>query len=134
MALSADRNVPRRDGVQFGDPVAAATTIYTGALIALDASGNAVPASAIAAQRTRGVAQRRADNSAGVAGATRVEGMRGVFRLDNSAGADEILRADIGNDCYVADDETVAKTSATATRPVAGVIRDVDADGVWVEV
>jgi hypothetical protein len=33
----------------------------------------------------------------------------------------------------VVDDQTVAKTNGSSSRSVAGIIRDVDADGVWVE-
>jgi hypothetical protein len=40
----------------------------------------------------------------------------------------------IGNDCYIVDDQTVAKTNGTATRSIAGKIRAVDAQGVWVEI
>lgn len=134
MALTADRDVPRTESRRFSDPVAAATTLYAGALAALDASGNAVPATATIAQRTRGVVQVRADNSAGAAGDIRAEIWRGTYRLGNSAGADLITVADIGAACYVVDDETVAKTDAAGTRPVAGTIRNVDADGVWVEI
>lgn len=132
--LSADRNVPRTESIHFSDPVAAATVIFSGALVALDASGNAVPATATVTQRTRGVAQTRADNTTGAAGAIRVEVRTGTYRFDNSAAADLITVAEIGAVCYVVDDETVAKTDATGTRPVAGTIRNVDADGVWVEI
>lgn len=45
---------------------------------------------------------------------------------------DAIALADIGSDCYIVDDQTVAKTSGSATRSVAGKIFDVDAAGVWV--
>jgi hypothetical protein len=134
MALSADRDTKRRDGRSFSDPVAAATLIYVGALVALNAAGNAVPADADATLTVRGVAQFRADNSAGAAGDINVESSRGTWALKNSAGADEIARDDIGANCYVVDDETVALTDAAGTRPLAGVIRDVDDFGVWVEV
>ena len=40
--LSADRNTIRRDGREFFYPMAAATTIYKGGAVALDASGNAI--------------------------------------------------------------------------------------------
>ncbi len=59
---------------------------------------------------------------------------RGCFRFANSAAADLIALADIGADCYVVDDQTVAKTSASNTRSIAGKVRDVDAAGVWVEI
>lgn len=134
MALAKDRNTLSRDGKLLSDPVAAATVIYAGALVQLNAAGNAVPASATAANISRGVARDKVDNSAGAAGDLRVETSRGVFCFKNSAGADEITRAEIGDNCYVVDDETVAKTSNSSARPVAGVIRDFDAKGVWVEI
>lgn len=134
MALTKDRDTQRRDGTLFSDPVAANAVIHAGALIALNATGFAVPASATAANTTRGVAQGPVDNTGGGDGGAVATVRRGLFRLGNSAAADEITRADIGADCYVVDDETVAKTDNAAARPVAGVIRDVDAGGVWVEV
>lgn len=134
MALAKDRDTPTRPGADFSDPVAANAKIYAGSLVAINAAGDAVPASAVVAQRTRGVAQTQVDNTGGLAGDKSVPTRRGVYRLKNSAAADLIARADIGNSCYVVDDETVAKTNGTNTRPVAGVIRDVDAAGVWVEI
>ena len=56
----------------------------------------------------------------------------GWFKFAKSAGADEIARDDIGKDCYVVDDETVALTDGGATRSKAGKVRDVDSDGVWI--
>ena len=47
--------------------------------------------------------------------------------------ADAITLADVGSDCYIVDDQTVAKTNGTNTRSVAGKVFDVDADGVWVD-
>ena len=44
-----------------------------------------------------------------------------------------IAAADIGNNCYVVDDQTVAKTNGTNSRSVAGKVHDVDAIGVWVD-
>lgn len=47
-------------------------------------------------------------------------------------GSQKFTAADIGSDCYIVDDQTVAKTNGTNTRSVAGKIMDVDAQGVWV--
>jgi len=134
MPLTQDRDTLRRDGVQFNDPVAGSTRIFAGSLVCLDAAGNAVPGSSSATLKARGVAQEQVDNRDGAAGALRIETRRGVFQFANSASADEITRADIGAECFIVDDQTVARTSATDTRPVAGIIRDVDAGGVWVEI
>jgi hypothetical protein len=56
------------------------------------------------------------------------------FLLKNSGGGDAITEAHVGRYCFVVDDETVALTSANGTRPPAGVVREVGADGVVVEV
>ena len=133
-ALTKDRNTPRRNGVQFNDPVAASTRIFAGSLLCLNAAGFAVPGSTSATLKARGIAEEQVDNRDGAAGALRIESRRGVFPFANSASADEITRADIGNTAYIVDDQTVAKTSATNTRSVAGIIRDVDEAGVWVEI
>jgi hypothetical protein len=133
-ALTKERNTPVRTGQRRSDPVAAATTIYAGALVVLNAAGNAVPGSTATGLKARGVAQATVDNSAGGAGDLRVESERGVFRFGNSAGADEITRTHIGATAYIVDDQTVAATDGTATRSAAGTIIDVDDQGVWVEI
>lgn len=132
MALTKERFSTRREGDRNSDPVAASAVIFAGALVALDASGNAVPGSVAATLTARGVAQATVDNSNGSAGDLQVETRKGVFRFNNSAGGDEITRADIGSTCYIVDDETVAKTDDESARSAAGVIEDLDADGVWV--
>jgi hypothetical protein len=133
-ALTKDRNTHRRDGVQFNDPVAANVKIFAGSLYCLNATGYAVPGSTSTTLKARGRAEETVDNTGGAAGAKSVEGRRGLFQFANSASTDEITRADINAQCYVVDDQTVAKTHATNTRSVAGVIRDVDSGGVWVEI
>jgi len=133
MALSADRNTPYRKGDIVSDPVKAATKIYAGALVCLDANGWAVPGSAAATLKARGRAEEQADNSAGANGAIRVAVRRGCFPFKNS-GTDPVARADIGNTAYIEDDETVAKTDDEGALSAAGKIIDIDAEGVWVEI
>lgn len=134
MALSADRNTPYREGKTEGHPVKAATTIYGGGLTCLDASGWAVPGSVATTLTAIGRAEALADNAAGANGDIHVTVRRGVFLFKNSAAGDAITRAEIGDVCYIVDDETVAKTNGSSTRSAAGTIRDVDAQGVWVEI
>ncbi|MFD1330251.1 hypothetical protein [Mycoplana ramosa] len=132
-ALSADRNTPRREGEKRVIPVAAATLIYAGALVAINAAGNAVPFSAATGLKSVGRAERRVNNT-GAAGEQSVEVSAGIFRFANSTAADLITKADIGSDCYGVDDQTVAKTSGSSSRSVAGKVFDVDAQGVWVQI
>lgn len=131
-ALTQDRNTLRREGQQLEPPVAAATKIYGGAIVAINAAGYAVPGATATTLKSAGVAERRADNTGGAAGDIRVKLRKGVHVFANSAAADAIALTDIGSDCYIVDDQTVAKTSASATRSVAGKVFDVDASGVWV--
>lgn len=136
MAKTKNGMPPERDGIGFKDPVKQDAVIYEGALVVLDASGDAMPGALIAAGATvtRGVAFEGKDNTGGADGAISIAVRRGTFRFKNSASADLITRAHIGDTCYVVDDETVALTNGTNTRIAAGTIRDVDAAGVWVEI
>jgi len=58
----------------------------------------------------------------------------GTFLFKNSAGVDAITVAAIGKLVHVVDDETVALSSAGGTRPIAGIVREVGQDGVWVDI
>lgn len=131
-ALTQDRNTLRREGLSLEPPVAATTKIYGGSIVAINASGYAVPGATATTLKAAGVAERRADNSAGAAGDIRVRVRKGVHVFANSASTDAIALTDIGADCYIVDDQTVAKTNGTSTRSVAGKVFDVDAGGVWV--
>lgn len=114
-------------------PVAATTSIWGGGMVATDASGNAVPASASTALKVWGIAGRQAINTVaagfGTAGDIQVQVKLGCFYLANSAGADIIAADDVGKLCYVADDQTVAATNGAGLRPAAGVVQGVRADG-----
>lgn len=133
-ALTADRNTPLRANEQFSFPVAASTKIFAGSLVCVNASGYLTKGATSTTLKTVGVAEASADNSAGANGAIAAKVRRGLFKFGNSSSTDLIALADVGADCYVVDDQTVAKTNGSSTRSVAGKIRDVDADGVWVEI
>ena len=132
-ALTQDRSTRRRDGEQVEPPVAAATRIWGGAIVAINAAGFAVPGATSTTLKAVGVSEHRADNTTGAAGAIRVRCRKGPHRFANSAAGDAIGLADVGSDCFIVDDQTVAKTNGTNTRSVAGKVFDVDADGVWVD-
>jgi len=131
--LTADRDTRLRDATRFVFDVAAETILYAGALVALDSDGNAVPAGTEGAVVVVGKAIAQVDNHLGLAGALQVEVSRGCFNFESAEDADELARADIGLTCYAVNDHIVAKTSASNARLPAGIVRDVDALGVWVE-
>lgn len=133
-ALTKDRAVPQRPAEDFGFPVAASTKIFAGALACINASGYLTKGATATTLKCVGIAKEVADNSAGANGAITGKVKRGCFPFANSASTDQITLADVGSDCYIVDDQTVAKTSGSSTRSVAGKVRDVDATGVWVEI
>lgn len=131
-ALTAPRNTPWRSGDTNNDPIAAGANIHAGGITAINAAGYLVPASTSTTLTARGVAQASVDNSAGADGDQTVDSDRGVHHFGNE-GTDPVARTDIGSNCYLVDDQTVAKTDGTGTRSIAGKVIDVDANGVWVE-
>lgn len=132
-ALTQDRNTPRRRSEDYEYPVAASTRIYGGSIVCINTSGLATKGAVSTTLKAVGIADAQADNSAGAASAIRVKVRRGCYKFGNSASTDLITLADVGADAYIVDDQTVAKTNGSSTRSVAGVIRDVDTDGVWIE-
>lgn len=128
-ALTEDRNTPRRAGLGLSLPAAAAKKFFAGALVARDAAGNATPGATATDLLGVGRCKTFVDNTNGAAGAVEVEIEKGTFRYANSA-TDPVTKADIGNDCYIVDDQTVSHTDTNQS--VAGKVQDVDELGVWV--
>ena len=112
-------------------PMKASTKIYNGAMVAIDASGNAMPADLLAGGTVRviGVADAEVDNSSGAAAAKSIPVRRGAFVFKNSTAGDAITKAEVGSAVYCVDDQTVAKTSATGTRALAGICIGLDDNG-----
>lgn len=133
VALTKDRNTPARSGDISQPGVDGGSEIFAGSLVAINAAGFAVPMATAATLIGMGRAEEHVDNTAGADGDVTVKVGRGIYRFANSAAADAITLADIGDNCFGVDDQTVAKTDGTGTRSVAGKIHDVDAAGVWVK-
>lgn len=130
-ALAADRNTPYRDGLFISVGVKAATKIYAGSLVVVDA-GYAKPAAKAADLVALGRAENAADNTSGASGDIQVQVRRGTFRWDTvAAAAGKVTVAEVGKDVYIADDQTVDKRSAGSSK--AGKCLGVDSEGVWVE-
>jgi hypothetical protein len=132
MTLTADRRTAYRAYEDLAFPVAAGGVIFAGALTALNATGFATKGATSAALHAVGVAQEHVDNTGGADGDKVVRVRVGAFRLGNSGGGEEIARTEIGQTCFMVDDETVAKTSNGGARSAAGLVVDVDEHGVWV--
>ncbi|GHT93939.1 hypothetical protein FACS1894116_07050 [Betaproteobacteria bacterium] len=130
-ALTQAINVPRRDAVDFVFPVGEGVWIHAGALVAINATGYAVPGVTGTGLQGVGIAQASADNRTGEDGDITIKVRRGCFALDNSDGGGAITLANVGKACYIVDDQTVTLT-ASGKSP-AGIVRDVNVNGVWVE-
>lgn len=130
-ALTKDRSTIERSGEFTVYNVAANAKIFAGSIVVLDA-GNAKAGVTGLNLFAAGRAEETVDNTGGAAGAKTVKVKRGVFRFDNAA-ADLVTAAKIGSPCYIVDDQTVAATNGGNTRSAAGIVRDVDDAGAWVE-
>lgn len=134
-ALNVERE-PKEFGKGYprdlSTPIAANTKILKGAAVCKNAAGYAVNASTATGLQSLGVAKKTYDNTGGAAAAFDVETKLGSYDFANSAAADEITIADKLNDVYWVDNQTVAKTSATSTRSVAGKVSHIEGGRVFV--
>lgn len=129
-ALTADRTSPERAGQMLG-LVQGSNTIFAGALVAVNTSGVAVPASDAAGLKVLGRAEVASDNTGANYLATKTLNIRrGVFRFENGG---SFTAASIGALAYVQDDQTVTTAAAATNDIIAGLIVDVDSTGVWVD-
>ena len=149
-ALSNSRNTPEMaDGGRMRVyPVEANTNIYLGGMVALNAAGNAVPASATttvanalrvvgrAEYVKNGIPGQNAINNPGAASAISITARKGVFlyATDGSVGA-----AQLGLNCFALDDNTVtaldrASGAGVQQYAAAGQVVAIDPSGqVWVD-
>ena len=111
----------------FEREVASDNTVYAGGIAAQNSSGKAVPASDTANLVVLG----RAEGTVGAGGKVVIR--TGVFLFDNGTSSEELTAADIGGAAYIVDDHTVGKVGGTNKIP-AGIVVDVTADGVAVEI
>lgn len=130
MALTADRETPRRTGDILTLPAAANKKFYAGSLVARDAAGRATPGATATDILGMGRCREQVDNSSGAADAVTVDIEKGIFRFANSV-TDPVVAADVGSNCYIVDDFTVSHTDTNQS--VAGTVFAVDSLGVWVD-
>ena len=112
-------------------PVKGSTTIYQGALVALDANGYAIPGKKAAGLTAAGRAEETVENT-GADGAVLIRVTRGVFVFANTATtSNKITAAHVLKPCYMEDDQTVGNAGAGAS--LAGIVLAVDEEGITVE-
>lgn len=130
-ALSANRDTHSRSGEYVTMLVASGSVVYAGSMVCENGSAVAVPASDSSGYAVIGCAQEKADNSGVNYSATKtVKVRRGVFQWVNGG---SVTDANVGDFAYVSDDQTVTTAASATYDIIAGVIIDVDSDGVWVD-
>lgn len=133
-ALTEDRNTSKRSPKELPFPVSAGVVCRAGGIAVLN-GGYIEPGTTALSLVAQGRFEETVDNSGGADGDVTARVMRDdVFLFENSAAADEITQADVGANCYIVDDQTVAKTDGTGTRSVAGTIVGIESGKVWVQI
>jgi hypothetical protein len=135
VAATKDRNTEEiAPGRTRAFPMQANLQVFAGTIAAINASGDVGKGITSTTIRVVGVFMDAYNNLGGAAGAVTAEVDVGVFGpFANSAAGDLIAAADVGADCFVVDDQTVAKTNGTNTRVRAGKVWQVTAAGVWID-
>lgn len=124
-ALTEDRDTAQRDGRQTALPNLTGVVYYVGGMIAVS-NGLAVKAGEYDGIRVLGRCAKAEDCTGLASEAKDIIIDLGVFRWANAGG---VTLADVGNMAYVVDDQTVTNSGSV----IAGIILDVDDDGVWVD-
>lgn len=117
-----DRNTPMRNGDFLVLTPAPDVKIYTGTMVAINSSGEVVPASDTANLKVLGRAENYSEGED-------VKIRKGVFAYNNDG---SIGKTKIGADCFVVDSITVG--AATTNSIKAGTIFTVEGNQVWVKI
>jgi len=136
MALSADvptvrYGVPGNSTQQVVKPLAASVTVYGGS-VATTRAGYVTPASSPASTDiVWGIIYRQTplvppQSASSVAGTYNAVIDTGSFFLNSGTGTDALSTANVGATVYLINETTVGLTSGGATRPVAGVLLNID--------
>jgi hypothetical protein len=142
-ALTTNRSTTRQgfDTLvpNYSYPIKAATKLFLGGMVALDATGNLVAMTAAAGLNPVGVVgevppgPNGLDNTAGASGAFFVAVYRGIFLLDSGTAGDLVTQAFVGLPAYAMDDHTVSPVATARTK--VGIIMQLDVSGqVWVQI
>lgn len=132
-ALTADKELQYTEGVELPFPVEEAKTIYGGSLACVNANGYAEPGDDAAGLIFEGVAIQHVDNSAGADGDKQIVlRRRGLVKaLMGTA----ITQANVGDNVFLVDDQTVDLTANVVNNIFCGVIAGyIDATHAWIDI
>jgi len=130
-ALTQDRTTQKKQTGLKAYKVKAATKIFAGAMVAIDATGFAVPADDADGLRVVGAAYQQADNSLGADGAIMVLVEAPIIALFNAV---SITQAMVGQVMYVVDDNTFDDALGTNAIKAGRLVEFVSATSGWIEI
>ncbi|MEN6375333.1 MAG: hypothetical protein ABFD75_11225 [Smithella sp.] len=132
-ALSADKKMEYKEGMDIPCLVAASTNIYAGATACVNAAGYLVPGADTAGLIFQGMSREYVDNSSGANGAqTAVVKRRGLIKMTF---ATAISIANVGDNVFLVDDDTVDLTANVTNKIFCGIIAEyIDTTHAWVDI
>jgi len=142
-ALTLDRHTIEKQGKVYAFPIAANTLCHAGGLAVVLPDGTARPAIADANAAVCvpiGRFRRRYNNLTGadvmidVSVRSTCEVESGIFRWENDSAPNAVTTSLLHQQCYALDDQTVTAANSSGGHALgyAGIVMDVDANGVWV--
>ena len=132
-ALSSDKQIELKDGVEIGVPVDDADKIYGGALVCVNAAGYLVEGVDTAGLIFMGIAMEQKDNTLGDDGdLTCKVRRRGLIKCILGTA---ITQANVGDNVFLVDDQTVDLTANVTNNIFCGIIAEyVDTTHAWIDI
>lgn len=132
-ALTGDKKIEYREGVETEYDVINADIIYGGSNVCVNAAGYALPGSDTAGLIFVGCAMERVDNSLGSAGDKKVVvRRRGLVKMEFQTA---ISIANVGDNVFCYDDEKVDVTANVTNKIFCGIIATyIDTTHAWVDI
>ena len=133
LALTADKKLEYREGVEIAPKVYTGVRIYAGAPVCVNAAGYAVPGEDATGLIFEGMARENADNVLGSSGDITVRvRRRGLFKMTF---ATAISIANVGDSVFLKTDDTVDVVGNTTYAIFCGVIAEyIDTTHAWVDI
>ena len=132
-ALTQDRDPRRKEGLLGSGPAYQSVKLYGGALAMWNSSGYIIPGADTASCIFAGVVNKQVDNSSGSSGDKTVEFWRnGLFLVTLGH---TISQANVGDQVYLSDDQTVDVAAQTTNDIYCGIIAEyVDTTHAWIDI
>lgn len=132
MAATKDQLLPARLGDSYAYGVKGGVRIFAKTLVAVTATGLAIPAGTAGAVAVVGIARHHADNRDGPDNDGKLPCEHGVYPIPFAGTAPTY--ANIGAAVYAVDDNSVSLDSSSGARLKAGVLDGIEDGTPWVRV